>query len=68
MVSLRITDECSVPEMRIRSILLINIVNDLSALVGCRSSVSIRRIICNFLNVCPFDYTAVAVSGKVECS
>ena len=36
---------------------------DLSALVGCWSSVSIRRI-----NVCPFDYTAVAVSGKVGCS
>ena len=39
---------------------------DLSALVGCWSSVSIRRIIYKFLNVCPFDYTAVAVSGKVE--
>ena len=25
----------------------------------------IRRIIYKFLNVCPFDYTAVAVSGKV---
>ena len=32
------------------------------------SSVSIRRIIYKFLNVCPFDYTAVAVSGKVERS
>ena len=31
-------------------------------------SVSIRRIIYNFLNVCPFDCTAVAVSGKVERS
>ena len=41
---------------------------DLSALVGCWSSVSIRRIIYKFLNVCPFDYTAVAVSGKVERS
>ena len=41
---------------------------DLSALVGCWSSVSIRRIIYNFLNVCPFDNTAVAVSGKVERS
>ena len=39
---------------------------DLSALVGCWSSVSIRRIIYKFLNVCPFDYTAVAVCGKVE--
>ena len=39
---------------------------DLSALVGCWSSVSIRRFIYNFLNVCPFDYTAVAVSGKVD--
>ena len=37
---------------------------DLSALVGCWSSVSIRRIIYKFLNVCPFDYTA----GKVERS
>ena len=34
---------------------------DLSALVGCWSSVSIR-IIYKFLNGCPFDYTAVAVS------
>ena len=41
---------------------------DLSVLVGCWSSVSIRRIIYKFLNVCPFDYTAVAVSGKVERS
>ena len=41
---------------------------DLSTLVGCWSSVSIRRIIYKFLNVCPFDYTAVAVSGKVERS
>ena len=39
--------------------------HDLSTLVGCWSSVSIRRIIYKFLNVCPFDYTAVAVSGKV---
>ena len=38
---------------------------DLSALVGCWSSVSIRRIICTFLK-CPFDYRAVAVSGKVD--
>ena len=41
---------------------------DLSALVGCWSSVSIRRIIYKFLNVCPFDYTAVAVGGKLERS
>ena len=40
--------------------------NDLSTLVGCWSSVSIRRINYKFLNVCPFDYMAVAVSGKVE--
>ena len=40
----------------------------LSALVGCWSSVSLRRIIYKFLNVCPFDYTAVAVSWKVERS
>ena len=45
-----------------------HILYDLSALVGCWSSVSIRRIIYKFLNVCPFDYTAVAVSGKVERS
>ena len=41
---------------------------DLSAFVGCWSSVSIRRIIYKFLNVRPFDCTAVAVSGKVERS
>ena len=41
---------------------------DLSALVGCWSSVSIRRIIYKLLNLCPFDYTAVVVSGKVERS
>ena len=41
---------------------------DLSALDGCWSSVSIRRIFYKFLDVCPFDYTAVAVSGKVERS
>ena len=28
-------------------------------------SIYIRRFIYKFLNVCPFDYTAVAVSGKV---
>ena len=39
--------------------------DDLSALVGCWSSVSTRRIIYKFLNVCPFDNTAVAVGGKV---
>ena len=37
----------------------------LSALVGCWSSVFIRRIIYKFLNACPFDYIAFAVSGKV---
>ena len=37
----------------------------LSALVGCWSLVFIRRIIYKFLNVCPFDYTGFAVSGKV---
>ena len=41
---------------------------DLSTLVGCWSSVSIRRIINRFLNVFPFDYTVVAISGKVERS
>ena len=38
---------------------------DLSALVDCWSSFSIRRIIYNFFNVCLFDNMAVAVSGKV---
>ena len=37
----------------------------LSALVGCWSSAYIRRIIHKFWNVCPFDYTTFAVSGKV---
>ena len=27
---------------------------------------SVRRFLYKFLNVCPFDYTAVAGSGKVE--
>ena len=39
-----------------------------SILVGCWSSVSIRRIINKFLNACPFDYKAVAVSWEVERS
>ena len=39
---------------------------DLSALVDCWSSFSIRRIIYQFFNVCPFDNIAVAVSGKVR--
>ena len=30
--------------------------------------VSIRRITYKFLNVCPFDYTAVVYSGKAERS
>ena len=37
----------------------------LSPLVDCWSSVSLMRIIYKFCNVCPFDYTAFAVSGKV---
>ena len=41
---------------------------DLSALVDCWSSVSIRMIIYKCLNVYPFDFTAVAVSEKVEHS
>ena len=36
-----------------------------SVLVGCWSSTFIIWIIYNFLNVCPFDYTAFAVSGKI---
>ena len=38
---------------------------DLSALGGCWFIVFIRRFIYKCLNVCPFDYTAVAGSGKV---
>ena len=40
----------------------------LSALVGCCSSVSTRRIIYKVLNLCPFSHTTVAVSGKVKRS
>ena len=38
---------------------------DPSSLVGCWFVVYIRRFIYKFLNVCLFDYTAVAGSGKV---
>ena len=38
---------------------------DFSAWGGCWFVVYIRRFIYKFLNVCPFDYTAVAESGKV---
>ena len=38
---------------------------DLSAWSGCWFDVYIRRFIYKFLNVCPFDDTAVAGSGKV---
>ena len=38
---------------------------DLSAWGGCWFDVYIKRFIYRFLNVCPFDYTAVAGSGKV---
>ena len=39
---------------------------DLSTLVGCWSSVFIRRIIyIFFFNLCPFDYTAFVFNGKV---
>ena len=37
----------------------------LSTLVGCWLSVFIRRNIYKFLNVCPFNYIAFAVSGEV---
>ena len=37
---------------------------ELSALGDCWSSFSIRRIIHNFFNVCPFDNMAVAVRGN----
>ena len=39
---------------------------DLSVWCGCWFVVYIRRFIYKFLNVCPFDYTAVAGSGKVD--
>ena len=39
---------------------------DLSAWSGCWFDVYIRRFIYKFLNVCPFDYTAVAGSEKVR--
>ena len=38
---------------------------DLSAWGRCWFDVYIRRFIYKFLNVCPFDYTVVAGSGKV---
>ena len=38
---------------------------DLSAWGGCWFVVYKRKFIYNFLNVCPFDYTAVAGSRKV---
>ena len=41
------------------------LLSNLSAWGGCWFVVYIRRFIYKFLNVCPFDYTAVAVSGKV---
>ena len=45
--------------------MFVNNFNGLSALVGCWYWVFIRRIIYNFFNSCPFDYTAFALSGKV---
>ena len=38
---------------------------DLSPWGGCWFVIYMRRFIYKFLNVCPFDYTAVAGSGKV---
>ena len=38
---------------------------DLSVWGSCWFVVYIRRFIYKFVNVCPFDYTAVAGSGKV---
>ena len=37
----------------------------LSVLDVCWSPVSVRMLIYNVLNVCPFDYTAFVVSGKL---
>ena len=42
--------------------------NGLSAMVGCWSSISIRRIIYKLLNMRLFDNTAVVLSGKVKRS
>ena len=39
--------------------------HNLSAWGGCWFVVYKRRFIYKFVNVCPFDYTAVAGSGKV---
>ena len=39
--------------------------NDLSTWCGCWFVVYIWRFISNFLNVCPFDTTAVVGSGKI---
>ena len=38
---------------------------DLGVWGGCWFVFYIRRFIYKFLNVCPFDYTAVAINGKV---
>ena len=40
-------------------------ISDVSTLVCCWSAVSTRRTIYKFINESPFDYTDVAVSGKV---
>ena len=62
-------EQCSYQNVSCISINIIHVFvlhfYDLSTLVGCWSLVYIRRIIYKFLNVCPFDCTAVAVSGKV---
>ena len=50
---------------RYRMICLVLDFYDLSAWCGCWFVVYIRRFIYKFLNVCPFDYTVVAGSGKV---
>ena len=39
---------------------------DLSAWCGCWFVVYIRKFIYKFVNVCPFDNTAVAGNGKVR--
>ena len=49
-------------------LLVYHIFMTFSALVGCWSSVSMERIIYKFLNVCPFDYPAIAFSEKVNRS
>ena len=53
------------PKFEFRTILGTSILLDLLYLIWGGYVVYIRRCIYKFLNVCPFDYTTVAGSGKV---